>query len=124
MWQKDGVELHASSQTGTRRGQCTDACTCVGPAPAVAGVCVLSPRQVTSYSLPLREIDTVQDGAEGGPDDGGYVPNALEVVVRKRHLGMLEVRRVGGGSGKGCGFVAGVCTHHLSKAVCGCLLAG
>lgn len=45
--------------------------------------------QVTSYSLPLREIDTVQ--GEDGPD-GGYVPNALEVVVRKTHLGMLEVR--------------------------------
>jgi hypothetical protein len=49
---------------------------------------------VTSYTLPLREIDTVQ-GDDGA--DGGYVPNALEVVVRKRHLGMLEVRGVGGG---------------------------
>jgi predicted transcriptional regulator len=44
---------------------------------------------VTSYSLPLREIDTVQ--GDDGPD-GGYVPNALEVVVRKTHLAMLEVR--------------------------------
>lgn len=52
------------------------------------------PTQVTSYTLPLREIDTVQ-GDDGA--DGGYVPNALEVVVRKRHLGMLEVRGVGGG---------------------------
>jgi hypothetical protein len=47
--------------------------------------------QVTSYSLPLREIDTVQ--GDDGPD-GGYVPNALEVVVRKTHLDMLEVREV------------------------------
>jgi hypothetical protein len=34
------------------------------------------PPQVTSYSLALREIDTVQDEEE-------YVPNALEVVLRK-----------------------------------------
>ncbi len=31
---------------------------------------------MTSYSLALREIDTVQD-------EGQYVPNALDVVVRK-----------------------------------------
>jgi len=55
---------------------------------------------VTSYSLPLREIDTVQ-GDEGS--DGGYVPNALEVVVRKRHLHMLEVRGGGcWGGGSSC----------------------
>lgn len=45
--------------------------------------------QVTSYSLALREIDTVQDEDTGLPD-GGYVPNALEVVLRKRHLGLLS----------------------------------
>jgi predicted transcriptional regulator len=56
------------------------------------------PPQVTSYTLPLREIDTVQ--GDDGPD-GGYVPNALEVVVRKRHLGMLEVRQHPGGGGQG-----------------------
>ncbi|GBF97002.1 hypothetical protein Rsub_09799 [Raphidocelis subcapitata] len=39
--------------------------------------------RVTSYSLALREIDTVQD-------EEGYVPNALEVVLRKGHLDMLE----------------------------------
>ena len=32
----------------------------------------------------------MQDGDDG--PDGGYVPNALEVVVRKRHLDMLQVR--------------------------------
>lgn len=52
--------------------------------------------QVTSYSLALREIDTVQDIGDAGPD-GGYVPNALEVVLRKKHLDMLQVRRVAGG---------------------------
>lgn len=45
--------------------------------------------QVTSYSLALREIDTVQDEDTGLPD-GGYVPNALEVTLRKRHLDMLS----------------------------------
>ena len=48
---------------------------------------------VTSYSLALREIDTVQDDGDGGGGDdrdGGYVPNALEVVLRKGHLDMLE----------------------------------
>ncbi|KIY99828.1 Transient receptor potential cation channel subfamily V member 6 [Monoraphidium neglectum] len=39
--------------------------------------------KITSYSLALREIDTVQDEEE-------YVPNALEVVLRKGHLDMLE----------------------------------
>jgi hypothetical protein len=34
------------------------------------------PQKVTSYSLALREIDTVQDEDE-------YVPNALEVILRK-----------------------------------------
>lgn len=45
--------------------------------------------QVTSYSLALREIDTVQDEVTGLPD-GGYTPNVLEVVLRKRHLEMLS----------------------------------
>ena len=44
---------------------------------------------MTSYSLALREIDTVQDEDTGLPD-GGYVPNALEVMLRKRHLDMLN----------------------------------
>lgn len=47
--------------------------------------------QVTSYSLSLREIDTVQDEDEAAGPDGGYVPNALEAVLRKRHLDMLQV---------------------------------
>jgi hypothetical protein len=50
---------------------------------------------VTSYSLSLREIDTVQDEDEAAGPDGGYVPNALEAVLRKRHLDMLQVRDVG-----------------------------
>eukprot|EP00879_Flechtneria_rotunda_P024448 GHRR01025918.1.p1 GENE.GHRR01025918.1~~GHRR01025918.1.p1 ORF type:complete len:377 (+),score=86.35 GHRR01025918.1:244-1374(+) len=45
--------------------------------------------KVTSYSLALHEIDTVQDEGRTG-DDGGYVPNALEAVLRKRHLDMLQ----------------------------------
>jgi hypothetical protein len=49
------------------------------------------PLQVTSYSLSLREIDTVQDEDEAAGPDGGYVPNALEAVLRKRHLDMLQV---------------------------------
>jgi hypothetical protein len=50
---------------------------------------------VTSYSLSLHEIDTVQDAVSA--PNGGYVPNALEAVVRKRHLDMLQVWLVGGG---------------------------
>ncbi|WIA19587.1 hypothetical protein OEZ85_005527 [Tetradesmus obliquus] len=46
--------------------------------------------KVTSYSLSLREIDTVQDEDEAAGPDGGYVPNALEAVLRKRHLDMLQ----------------------------------
>lgn len=50
--------------------------------PAAAWCVATSPHppyahpQVTSYSLALREIDTVQDEEE-------YVPNALEVILRK-----------------------------------------
>ena len=46
---------------------------------------------MTSYSLALREIDTVQDVGDHGPD-GGYVPNALEAALRKKHLDMLQAR--------------------------------
>ncbi|KAF8062894.1 TRPV6 [Scenedesmus sp. PABB004] len=48
--------------------------------------------RVTSYSLALREIDTVQDEDDGAAPggDGGYVPNVLEAVLRKRHLHMLQ----------------------------------
>jgi hypothetical protein len=56
-------------------------------------LCVWLLLQVTSYSLSLREIDTVQDEDEAAGPDGGYVPNALEAVLRKRHLDMLQVRR-------------------------------
>jgi hypothetical protein len=59
------------------------------------------PPQVTSYSLSLREIDTVQDEDEAAGPDGGYVPNALEAVLRKRHLFMLQVWC--------CGWIA--CMH-------------
>jgi hypothetical protein len=38
------------------------------------------PGQVTSYSLALREIDTVQD-------EEGYVPNCLETILRKVRAG-------------------------------------
>ncbi len=50
--------------------------------------------QFNSYSLSLREIDSVQDESSGRGEDGGYVPNVLEAVLRKRHLHMLEARRL------------------------------
>lgn len=56
-----------------------------------AAVLLCRSGQVTSYSLSLREIDTVQDEDEAAGPDGGYVPNALEAVLRKRHLDMLQV---------------------------------
>lgn len=37
---------------------------------------------MTSYSLALREVDSVQNNGE-------YVPSALEAIVRKGHLDLL-----------------------------------
>lgn len=64
-------------------------------------MCCVLLLQVTSYSLSLREIDTVQDEEENGASglDGGYVPNALEAVLRKRHLDLLQACVGGRGGG-------------------------
>jgi len=69
--------------------------------------------QVTSYSLALREIDSVQDVGDAG-SDGGYVPNVLEVVLRKKHLDMLQVGAWTGWAGRAAAHGCGHCSTRSS----------
>lgn len=96
-----GTRIHARTHTYTH----THPASLLPPAPCAQAMWAYGP--VTSYSLSLREIDTVQAGggagtaaggaagAHGGGAGGGgasgeaWVPSVIETIVRKGHLDAL-----------------------------------
>ncbi len=90
----------------------------MAPAPQVAWA--YGP--VTSYSLSLREIDTVQNPG------GKFVPSVIETIVRKGHLDALgdplvQVRRSRRGVGQRWVHVGARRVHVVAPSI-GCAWQG